>query len=222
MKLRTIENLVDFLDEEMAWRKKELSSLKDDVEKTNIKLRATAIRSGIVMLYAHWEGFIKKSAEGYLNFIFYQRHSIKDLAINFVALCLRQKINEFQQSNKSYLHNQLIEYLFYNQHERAIFNYSNTIITGANLNSNRLFELMAALGMDFTPYETKANLIDEQLLKYRNEIAHGKYLGINDRDYLTLHNEVTKMIEYFKTDIVNAVILQKYKRQNLSSIHRTF
>lgn len=212
MKLRTVENLVDFLDEEISWRKKELSCLKDNVQKSNIKLRPTAIRSGIVLLYAHWEGFIKRSAEGYLNFIFYQKLCIKDLAVNFVAISLRKKMNELQQSNKSSLHNQLIEYLFKNQHERANFSQSNVVRTGANLNSSRLYELMAALGLEFKPYETKANLIDEQLLKYRNEIAHGKYLGIDAKDYLVLHNEVAKMIELFKTDIENTVILQKYKR----------
>ena len=67
MKLRTVENLIDFLNEDIAWRKKELSSLKNNILQANVKLRLTAIRAGVVLLYAHWEGFIKRSAEAYLN-----------------------------------------------------------------------------------------------------------------------------------------------------------
>lgn len=212
MKLRTLEDLIDCLDKEISWRKKELFTLKDGVVKSNSKLQPTAIRSGLVLLYAHWEGFFKKAAEAYLSFVNYQRLRLKDLSLNFVAICAKQKMNEFELTNKATIHNQVIDYLYNSQHEKATIKQDNVIKTDSNLNSIILKEMMAAIGIDFTPYETKANLIDEQLLKYRNNIAHGQYLEIGPKDYLILHEEIRKMIENFKTDIENAAVTQNYKR----------
>jgi hypothetical protein len=45
-------------------------------------------RSAILLLYAHWEGFVKKSGEAYVNFVSYQRSSrIRSrLSDNFIGI----------------------------------------------------------------------------------------------------------------------------------------
>ncbi len=212
MKIKSKEQLFDFLDKELSWRKKELFTLKSNVEKSNPKLEATALRSGIVLLYAHWEGFLKIAAESYLEYVISKKLKYKDLSTSFIAICAKQRIKEFEQTNKSTIHNQLIEFLFEHQEDKAVLSKDNVIKTQSNLNSIILKEMMTSIGLDFTGYETKSNLIDEQLLKYRNNIAHGKYLILDSKDYLFLHEEVRKMLEKFKTDVENAVLLSLYKR----------
>lgn len=212
MKLRTKENLIDFLADEMAWRKKELSTVKNRVEKSSKKIQPTEIRSGILLLYAHWEGFLKRAAEAYLNFVIYQRLTLKELRLNFVALCTRKELNEFKLTNKATIHNQILEYLNNCDDERFNVTPSNVVRTGSNLNSEILKEITAGIGLDFSKYETKANLIDEQLLNYRNNIAHGQFLEIDSSDYLRLHEEIRVMIENYKTDIENSVLLENYKK----------
>lgn len=212
MKLRTTENLVDFLDIEMAWRKKELSTIRNRVEKSSKKLQPTEIRSGILLLYAHWEGFLKRAAEAYLDFIIFQRLTLKELKLNFVAVCAKQKLNTFQKTNKATIHNQIVQYFNNCDDEKFNVNPSSVVRTGSNLNSDILKEMTAGIGLDFSPYETKSNLIDEQLLNYRNSIAHGQYLEIDSTDYLRLHVEVRQMIEKYKTDIENSAVLKKYKK----------
>ncbi len=214
MKIKSKEQLFDFLDKELSWRKKELFTLKSNVEKSNPKLEATALRSGIVLLYAHWEGFLKIAAESYLEYVISKKLKYKDLSNNFIAICAKQKIKEFEQTNKSTIYNQLIEFLFEHQEDRAVLSKESVIKTQSNLNSIILKEMMTSIGLDFTEYATKANLIDEQLLKYRNNIAHGKHLILDSKDYLLLHDEVRKMLEKFKTDVENAVLLSLYVKNS--------
>ncbi len=56
---RTIEILQKNLDEDMAWRIKELSILKNKIPPQKGTEQDVLIRAGITTLYAHWEGFIK-------------------------------------------------------------------------------------------------------------------------------------------------------------------
>jgi hypothetical protein len=213
MKIRTKEQLTDYLDGEIAWRKKELTTLRSNVEKSSPKLEGTAIRSGLVLLYAHWEGFIKSSAEAYLDYVISKRLKYKNLAVNFMAISIKQKIKDFEQTDKATVHNQILNFIYNCDDQDALINKDNVIKTQSNLNSIILREMMTAIGLDFSPYETKSKLIDEQLLNYRNNIAHGQYLAVDNQEYLILHDEVRKMIDRFKTDIENAAILENFERK---------
>ena len=73
MKIKNIEELEDRIDGELAWRKKELISIKNDIrssENKDISERSRLIRSGIAMLYAHWEGAIKSLAENTILYMY--------------------------------------------------------------------------------------------------------------------------------------------------------
>lgn len=61
MKIRTIDELQDYVDKEMSWRRKELSAIKSNIFVAKEFAKNTALRSGIAILYAHWEGMIKNS-----------------------------------------------------------------------------------------------------------------------------------------------------------------
>ena len=56
MPVRDQTELMNRLDRELAWRKRELTTLAFAVADAN---PVTALRAGICLLYAHWEGFIK-------------------------------------------------------------------------------------------------------------------------------------------------------------------
>ena len=69
MKIRTINDLQDSIDAEMAWRKHELTAIRENVVNSRKSSKDTAIRAGIALLYAHWEGAIKNIATYYLEYI---------------------------------------------------------------------------------------------------------------------------------------------------------
>ena len=102
MAIRTREDLIDKIAQDHVWRLREISELKGLIELTttsNIRKRVLC-RSGIALLYAHWEGFIKKSGTYYLEYVSFQRHHIAELRSNFITIILRGKIDTASKSNK--------------------------------------------------------------------------------------------------------------------------
>jgi hypothetical protein len=86
-----------------------------------------------------------------------------------------------------------------------------TVRTEANLNSRVLREIVGRLGLPDTPYELNERLIDEQLLKARNEIAHGEYLNVDLAEFESIYSGVVAMLNAFATDILNAAALGDYR-----------
>ena len=93
--IRTLIDLNECLSTDLAWRKKELSLLKGLIETKSFdkSKRNVLIRSGITLLYAHWEGYIKCAASAYLEFVsnVARRENLKyrDLAYNFIAIAMK-------------------------------------------------------------------------------------------------------------------------------------
>jgi hypothetical protein len=60
MKVRSREECLIALQQESSWRKKEIAYLNGLVVSDTFD-QTTAIRASIVILYAHWEGFVKSA-----------------------------------------------------------------------------------------------------------------------------------------------------------------
>jgi hypothetical protein len=111
-KIHTAEQLDDTLSDALAWRKKELATLKSLVRSgrhSRSKLNCL-IRSGVAILYAHWEGFIKEAGTAYLEFVSRQRLTYQELAPNFIAFAMKKQLNEATQTNKAVIYNQVVEF----------------------------------------------------------------------------------------------------------------
>lgn len=212
MKIRSKEELIDILQEDLGWRKKELTSLRNNVLTSNPKNLSTALRCAVVMLYAHWEGFIKNSAESYLIYIKFQKLNLNQVNSNILALSLKQKISEFKETSKATLHVKFVDYFQNNLNEMAIFSETDSIKTQSNLSSSILKEIFATIGLNITYFELKSNLIDKQLLKNRNNIAHGNQPPVNKEEFENLHLEIVGMLDRIYDDISNAAMLAEYKK----------
>jgi hypothetical protein len=211
MKIRSKEELVDRLTADLGWRKKELTTLYNSVMTSNTKNLNTALRCAVVMLYAHWEGFIKNSAESYLSYVRFQGLNLNQVNSNILALSLKQKLIEFTQTNKATLHVEFVTYFKNNLTEKAKFSETDSIKTQSNLSSLILKEIFASIGLDITHYELKSNLIDKQLVANRNNIAHGNQPPIDRAEYENLHLEIVSLLDRIFTDISNSAVLEQYK-----------
>ena len=69
MKIRTADQLQEVLDAEFSWRLKEIADIRSAAESAKLGSQKTLIRAGVALLYAHWEGFIKKSTTAYINYV---------------------------------------------------------------------------------------------------------------------------------------------------------
>jgi len=85
------------------------------------------------------------------------------------------------------------------------------IDTQSNLSSLVFEEIASSIDIDPMPYKLKYKLIDESLLKRRNQIAHGEYLDIDTQGYHNLSHEVVTLLRAYKTDIENSIALESYK-----------
>lgn len=219
MKIKNLEELVDRIDDEIAWRKKELISIKNDVgssENKDISEQSRLIRSGIAMLYAHWEGAIKSLAEYYLIYVSSLNLRYCELKNNFLAIDMKESLNKYADTKKASIHNKFLNDLYEKQNQPSKIPYKNIIKTNSNLKMDILKEITETIGLDSSPYELKKMLIDQRLLGNRNQIAHGERLekleGIsNISDFLELHEAVYELIELFANNIKTAAQNEDYK-----------
>lgn len=82
------EQFTNYLEEDLAWRKKELSSLILIAE--GHEDNKAILKSIILLLYAHWEGYIKKSSKIYITYITESKKRINELTQNFKAVSLKK------------------------------------------------------------------------------------------------------------------------------------
>jgi MAE_28990/MAE_18760-like HEPN len=214
-KIRTSAELNDHLSQDLAWRKIELSALRGLIESRSLELHKNKVltRSGIAILYAHWEGYIKCAATAYLEFVSRQKqYRYCDLTDNFVAIAMKNKLDEASNANQPVIHNEVIKFLIESMEQRIEIPRQGIIKTGSNLSSSVLRQILALLGIDYQPYEMKQILIDEKLLEKRNKIAHGEFLDVDVDSYRELHKEVIDMMDLFKDQIENHVEHQLYLR----------
>lgn len=214
-KIRTLNDLSDRLSEDLAWRKNELSILKGLIETRSFAQNKTnaLIRSGIPLLYAHWEGYIKCAASAYLEFVSRQKDlKYCDLTYNFVAIAMKRRLNEASMTNQSTIHNQVIQFLMEETQQRIDIPRDDVINTGSNLRFKAFQQILEQLGIDYHLYELKQVLIDEQLANRRNQIAHGEYLDVDMIEYQKLHQEVIGMMDMFRDQIENHAVQKLYLR----------
>jgi hypothetical protein len=212
MSIRTVEELSDKLSNDLAWRKKELSEIKSLVEARNVsdQRHKVLLRSGVCILYSHWEGFVKLAANSYLEYVRLKKLTYKELSSNFLALAMKEKLKEAKETNKPSLYIPVCDFFLSELNQRSTLP-KDAISTASNLSSEILKEITDILGIDFSLYSTKSVLIDTKLLKTRNEIAHGNNYSVFEKEeYIELHIEIIGMLDIFRNQIENAAIHKKF------------
>lgn len=195
MPIRSLDELSNKLAADLAWRKKELAAIRalielnEFVDAKNAKQNAL-LRSGVTILYAHWEGFVKSASSNYLEFVAMQKLPYEKLTCNFIALAMKAKLSAASETNKATVFTEATEFLLNGLKDRSAIPYKNVISTGSNLKFEIFREILCVLGLDYSIYETKRMLIDEKLLATRNSIAHGEYLQLDREEYIDLHNTI--------------------------------
>jgi len=211
--IHTLGQLQDGLDKEMGWRRKEVLAFRV-ASKKNGQDAAFFIRAGIALLYAHWEGFIKSASEHYLNYVQHQGCKYRDLKSCFAIFGLKGKLHTLSTSRKSLANIEAFEFILSELEQQANLNMSTAIDTESNLTSKVFSNIAASLGVETTNYETRFNLIDESLVNLRNKVAHGEYLRLGGREFGELVDEILEIMGWYKTDLMNAAVQEKYMLAN--------
>lgn len=210
MKIRSLEELQDRLDEDFSWRIKELIQLKSLIHATN---NPSFIRAGLALLCAHFEGFIKLSSNYYIIFICDQKIPNYKLKRNFIALEIKHQLQDCAQSDKTSYHQKFVEYAYSCWQKNFYVKYASNspvISTESNPSSTVVKEIMKSIGLDFTPFETKKNYIDTDLLSNRHKIVHGERFSMDLKEFDSTYENVVKILKEYKEIILNSAIQRKY------------
>jgi len=211
MKIRSAEDLTDYLDDDLAWRRKEIIELRALAKSAKAKKADVHVRAGVAMLYAHWEGFIKNAANAYVVFVSARGVKTRELQDSFIALSIKNKLTLMGDSGKSSVAVPAIAHLMSLLDKPAVLPAAGITAEG-NLKSEVFVNIAGWLGIDVARYSARFNLIDETLLASRNKIAHGEYLSISPGRFETLAEEMLELMVWFKTDLENAAALKSFQR----------
>lgn len=204
-----VSNLLKVLDDEFAWRRKELAVLKAKIPKDRNSLQSTMLRSALPLLYAHWEGFVKPSMSYYLEHVSRKYLKHEELNIKFITLSLQNRMgdlseNDFEKRTK------IIQLLFSEYGNRSNIPHKNIIQTKSNLRFEVLEEILFILDLNDTYIESKKSLIND-LVTTRNHIAHGQLNLLDYETFEIFHDDVIGLISYLKTKIENNAVQETYK-----------
>lgn len=209
MKLRTLDELNNFLSNDIFWRKKELTTAKFIIGKAREHEKVFLIRAGVCIVYAHWEGFVKMAATAYLNYVNKQGLDLDQLCPGILTVSLRSMFTDVGVSKKTMIRIGLTKTLLSGLTARANIPWEDAINT-SNLNSEMLKEITCILGIDYAYYDPKAFFIDHVLVSSRNSIAHGDDMALDFKDYEIIHSNVISLVEQFRTDLENAATNKKF------------
>lgn len=187
--------------------------MKGLVQETQGQIRSRVIiRSAVALLYAHWEGFVKKASVYYLEFVSSHRLPYGRLAPNFVALTLKAKFHELSASEKISGANLLADFFCTSLNKQSNVPYKGAVDTKSNLSSKVLQDILSALGIPHGNFSTRMNFIDSNLVNPRNHIAHGEDFNLSTQEYMELHDAVMSLLETYKNEVENAAVLKSYER----------
>lgn len=206
--------LEDKLDEDLIWRKKELIDIDILLSSKGFRNSDVILRSGISLLSAHWEGYIRTASNLYVVYICSRNLINRDLKTNFLALMAKKHICNNSASKKSSIHMKLIDTIEDLKDKKFYIKYTETkriINTDSNLSYELFEEILKILNIE-NSYALKANYINLELLKKRNEVVHGEKTFLEYNDFKITMNIIMEIMDDFKLKLISAASNGNYLR----------
>ena len=167
MKIRNLEELEEHLDLTLAWRKKELyilSSSMLQVDETGQSIEnISIIRAGYLLLYAHWEGYIRDASNYYLVYLSNKNIKNKFLKHSFNYLYVKNNLKNTLDSKKNFPFIKFMNIVDDSYNKPFFVKYTNDnrqvpITTDSNLNYEKLTDILTSLSLK-NNYELLGNIL---------------------------------------------------------------
>ncbi|MFT6987806.1 MAG: hypothetical protein ACJAT7_003668 [Psychromonas sp.] len=229
----TLDKLIQHLDSDLSWRKKEITKLMFLHNNDN---NLIIVKSSILLLYSHWEGYIKNACKQYLIHISDKNIKLKLLTKNFEAINLKGMVNEVYKSNGALTLINEISLInkIHSSHNKK-FKVPSDIIeeknkefinTKDNLNLKILNSFLEIVGIGtVSMIETREKYIDEELLNQRNAIGHGTKVdpdsigfNLDIENIKTLKEFIFLLMDHVKDELQHYAENKFYLFSNLNLI----
>jgi len=219
------------MDDDLAWRKLEISELYT----TTLTHDTVVLRKSLLLIiYSHWEGFIKNASKLYLFHIENEKVKLINLTSNYRAISLKGLIGEcFKSENGLTLNKELDFISTYSKKENQTFRLSKNMLketdksiinTKDNLNPEIFFNICKIIGIpEKGSILTREKWINDYLLNNRNSISHGSKLELPDSSEFKLSVKsleelkgiILDILDNFKEDLSEYAEKQLYLHSNI-------
>ncbi len=220
MKIRSKEELDQVLDEDLAWRRKELTTLNLSIKSARGHVKRVLMRAAVALFYSHWEGHIKHCAKAYLCYLNKKAPLYSEISDNFIQLTLGERFKEGFSIKKFKSQKDIYEFIVNKEKGKFSVNSDTAVDTESNLKYEVFSNILNQLGLINIDFELKEQFIDKKLVHHRNMIAHGE--RIDDKEVEDTYNEIESklisMIEAFQTLVRNAVDTESYLKRGCNLI----
>lgn len=174
-KAYTEQNLSDILDEDLIWRRRELSDLKDAIKLADVHAKAVLLRAVIVMCYAHWEGYVRTCANRYFEHLSLRRKPYSQYERQIYVNCFLVRLDALNRGRVNLEERcKLVNDILDGREKRFASINPELIDTRSNLSTDVIKDICKICGVDSSYFEEQRQFLDLLLLRRRNAIAHGQ------------------------------------------------
>ena len=226
-----MQDIIEFrsdMEESLSWRIKEVVDLKNVLRDDN---KVPVVKTLVVMLYAHFEGFFKDCMECYIHYVNSSEIKLKMFTDAIIAASLNKEYAAFEDRNRKcrelisqppvedYLHKfhrrkELTQKFMSNYLEKKIRINEKIINTKSNLNYEVLQENLYILGLDYNYFQSRQNNINK-LVRVRNGVAHGSQKEPIELDeYEILQDDIVETMEMLIVYLYEFCEDERYLRNN--------
>ncbi|NPD26784.1 MAE_28990/MAE_18760 family HEPN-like nuclease [Corallococcus exiguus] len=217
MSLLNVDDLETKLAKDVSWRKKEIADL------TTLALQlgdnASHIsRSGLVILCAHWEGYLKQSTQRYVEHVVAQRLKLRDLAPVFIANTFYSDVKNAASANhpgSEENHIRLAKRILRGLDEPCpqatwIINTESNPGTGVMERILRSIGIDFKLGLNMAEWSGMKAFIDEHIVGDRHKIAHGEFHKIDSSEFISRAGRLLSLLDRLTEVLIQAAANRAY------------
>ncbi|MCP1764843.1 MAE_28990/MAE_18760 family HEPN-like nuclease [Bradyrhizobium japonicum] len=207
----TERDLSDIFDNDLTWRRKELSDLKMATKAADNAAKPVLLRAIIAMGYAHWEGYVRTCANRYFEHLTLRRKPFTDYERQIYVNNHLMRLDALHQSRTSLAARcTLINDILDGKGNRFTFVNPELIDTKSNLNTDVIKDICLICNVDPSPFEQDRAFLDILVLKRRNAIAHGQQEFIRTDEIDDLVANLLALMSTFRSLLENKVYTKTY------------
>ncbi|MFB9985096.1 MAE_28990/MAE_18760 family HEPN-like nuclease [Mesorhizobium kowhaii] len=205
------QDLSDLFDEDLIWRRRELSDMKAVVKAADTAAKPVMLGAIITMIYAHWEGYVRLCANRYFEYLSIRKQPYTALERQIYVNAFLSRLDALHRSRASVearckIVNDILD------GTDGTFRYVNPslIDTKSNLNTDVIKEICLICALDQSYFESNRIFLDQIVLRRRNAIAHGQQEFIKEDEIDGLVSDILSLMQHFRTLLENKVYLKEY------------
>lgn len=207
----TDADLSELFDDDLIWRRKELSDIKAAIKAADSHAKPPLLRAIIAMSYAHWEGYVRTCANRYFEHLVLRKKPYKELERQFYVNAVLTRLDALYLSRVSVSERcKLVNAILDGFAGRFSYVNPQLIDTRSNLSSDVISDICQICGVDSSHFEANRDFLDRLLLKRRNAIAHGQQEFIDSGEVDGLVANTLSLMEHFRTLLENKVYTKGY------------